>query len=139
MQLTRVKGHWLFPPPLSSHSLTCAFQDGLGHRDSRLYTHPPLVLNSFDQSADPVLVVVEERGVSRFPHRGPRSFVCVYVFYALLVMRKSGLRSGIGHGGCSLVRMCATPGILVLLVLAHRAVAQGKAGERLLDLFNTYT
>lgn len=92
-----------------------------------------------DQSADPVLVVVEERGVSRFPHRGPRSFVCVYVFYALLVMRKSGLRSGIGHGGCSLVRMCATPGILVLLVLAHRAVAQGKAGERLLDLFNTYT
>lgn len=56
--------------------------------------------------------------------------VCVYAFYASLVMGKSGQRSGIGRGACSLVRMCATPGILLLLVLAHRGVAQGKAGER---------
>ncbi|KAA8592178.1 hypothetical protein FQN60_017633 [Etheostoma spectabile] len=39
-------------------------------------------------------------------------------------MGKSGQRSGIGHGGCSLVRMCATPGILLLLVLVHQGVAQ---------------
>lgn len=57
-------------------------------------------------------------------------FLCVYAFYASLVMGKSGQRSGIGRGACSLVRMCATPGILLLLVLAHRGVAQGKAGER---------
>lgn len=70
-------------------------------------------------------------GVSQFPRRGPRSFFfCVYAFYASLVMGKSGQRSGIGRGACSLVRMCATPGILLLLVLAHRGVAQGKAGER---------
>ena len=57
-------------------------------------------------------------------------FVCVYAFYASLVMGRSGQRSGIGRGACSLVRMCATPGILLLLVLAHRGVAQGKAAER---------
>lgn len=57
-----------------------------------------------------------------------RGVLCVYVFYALLVMGKSGQRSGIGHWGCSLARMCATAGILVLLVLVHPGVAQGKAG-----------
>lgn len=65
-----------------------------------------------------------------------RGVACVYAFYALLVvMGKSGQRSGIGRGVCSLVRMCASPGILLLLVLAHRGVAQGKA-RLLSDLIN---
>lgn len=59
-----------------------------------------------------------------------RGVVCVYAFYALLVMGKSGQTSGIGRGVGGLARMCATPGILVLLVLVHRGVAQGKCGER---------
>lgn len=59
-----------------------------------------------------------------------RGVLCVNAFYALLVMGKSGQRSGIGRGVCSLVRMCTMSGILVLLVLVHRGVAQGKAEVR---------
>ena len=53
----------------------------------------------------------------------------MFVYNALSVMGESGLRSGVASGGSSLVRMCAAPGILVLLVLLHPGVAQGKAGE----------
>lgn len=40
-------------------------------------------------------------------------------------MGESGQRSGIGRGFCCSARMCAAPGILLLLVLLHRGVAQG--------------
>lgn len=49
------------------------------------------------------------------------------MYYALPVMGKSGQRSGIVLGSSSLVRMSATPRILIVLVLIHAGVAQGKA------------
>lgn len=49
------------------------------------------------------------------------------MYYALTVMGKSGQRSGIVLGSSSLVRMSATPRILIVLVLIHAGVAQGKA------------
>lgn len=55
-----------------------------------------------------------------------RVYVCYYVVPA---MGKSGLRSGVALGASSLVRMCAARGILLLCVLAHPGVAQGKTGE----------
>lgn len=53
--------------------------------------------------------------------------LCVYVYCALPVMGKSGQRSGIVLGGSSPVRMSATPRILIVLVLIHAGVAQGKS------------
>ena len=73
------------------------------------------------------------------PYSWTEEFLRVYVRDAVPVMGKSGLRSGVALGGSSLVRMCATPGILVLLVLAHPGVAQGKAGERVSLSPGTYT
>lgn len=138
--LTRVKGpRGCFHHLSSSHSFTCASWGGLRQTPGLEaisaaffsgYFYFLFFLNSFDWSADPC--GGRERGgflSSPAVDRGV-FFLCVYAFYASLVMGKSGQRSGIGRGACSLVRMCATPGILLLLVLAHRGVAQGKAGER---------
>lgn len=44
---------------------------------------------------------------------------------SLVVMGESGQRSGIGRGICCSGRMCPAPGILLLLLLLHRGVAQG--------------
>lgn len=51
-----------------------------------------------------------------------------YAFYASPVsMGESGQRSGVGRGAArGSLRMCAAPGIVLLLVLVHRGVAQGK-------------
>lgn len=104
------------------------------HRDWRRY--PQLFFSGYyfflTRLIDQQTLVVEGKGGFLSSPAADRGvfFFCVYAFYASLVMGKSGQRSGIGRGACSLVRMCATPGILLLLVLAHRGVAQGKAGER---------
>ncbi|KAF6729565.1 hypothetical protein FQA47_009364 [Oryzias melastigma] len=45
-------------------------------------------------------------------------------------MSKSGLRRGVELGGSSLVRMCAAPGILLLLALAHPGLTQAVSTTR---------
>lgn len=51
--------------------------------------------------------------------------VCACLCASLIAMGESGQRSGIGRGFRCSGRMCATPGILLLLLLLHRGVAQG--------------
>lgn len=64
-------------------------------------------------------------GFFQFPPRLWTRGVCVCLCASLVVMGKSGQRSGIGRGFCCSGRMCATPVILLLLLLLHRGVAQG--------------
>lgn len=90
---------------------------------TRSYTPAALVLDTFDQPADPVV----EDVLGGWVLVSPTVDGGVYVYYALPVMGKSGQRSGIVLGSSSLVRMSATPRILIVLVLIHAGVAQGKA------------
>lgn len=51
--------------------------------------------------------------------------VCVGLCVSLVVMGESGKRSGIGRGFCCSGKMCATPRLLLLLLLLNRGGAQG--------------